>query len=190
MRQAGLTLIEVLIAMGLALIVGTLLVSILVNSAGLFYKESSKLEQGVNINDALSKVRENIRESTSVAVSFTSGGTTYTSNSTQLVLKISSIDSSGNILANTFDYFVYFLDQKKFRFKIFPDAQSERIAQDQIFSTNVDSLSFKYLDSANPPNEVTPNIAKNVRITVTLKQKSGANFETNTATSEAGLRND
>lgn len=190
MKEKGLTLVEVLIAMSITILVGTLLVTIIVNSAGLFYNQSSKLTQGVNINDVLSDVRSNIKEANSVAASYTSGSTTYTSGPTQLVLKISSQDSLGNLISDAFDYFVYFLDQKNLRLKTFPDASSSRKVQDQIFSTNVDSLNFKYLDLANPPNEVTPQTAKKVRIFVTLKQKSGAGFETTTATSEASLRND
>lgn len=190
MRQNGMSLVEVLIAMAIAVVVGTLLVAIIVNSAGLFSNESSKLTQGQSINDLLLEVRGNIRGANSVAVSYTDGSTTYTSGLIQLVLKIPSQDASNNIIAETFDYFIYFLDQKKFRFKTFPNALSSRKAQDQIFSTNVESLTFKYLDSTNPPLEVAPISARKVRITVVLKQKAGAVFETKTATSEASLRND
>ena len=190
MNQKGLTLIEVLMTMVIAGGVGGLLVIIIVNSAGLFSKETSKLQQGLNINDALFEVRRSIKEASSVAPFFTFGSFTYTSGPTQLVLKISSIDSSNNIIANTFDYFVFFLDTNKLRFKTFPDQTSSRKAQDQIFSNLVDSLSFKYQDASNPPNEVAPNIASKVTISLTLRQKSGANYETQTATSEANLRND
>lgn len=177
----GLSLMEVLIAMGIAIVVGGLLLIIIVNSAGLFYKQSSKVEQGRNINDALTQIRQNIKQSSSIDP---------TSTPEQLVLKISSIDSSGDIIADTFDNFVFSKDQRNLRFKTFPNALSSRKAQDQIFSTSVDSLNFQYLDLANPPNEVAPVSAVKVRITLTLKQKSGADYETNTATTEASLRND
>lgn len=184
----GLTLVEVLIAMGIATIVGGLLLVIMVNSAGLFYKQSSKVEQGLGINDALAKVRQTIKETSSIAASYTDGSTTYTSGEQQIVLKIPSIDGSGNVISNTFDYFVFFLDQTKLRFKIFKDATSTRGVANQIFSTNVDSLKFQYLDLTGA--EVTPISAVKVRITLTLKQKAGAGYEQNTATSEANLRND
>lgn len=190
MNQKGLTLVEILITMVIATIVSGLLVVIIVNNAGLFSKETSKLNIGLNTNDALFEIRQSIKEANSVAPSFTDGFTTYTSAANQLVLKISSIDSSNNIIANTFDYFVFFLDTNKLRFKTFPTLPSARKAQDQIFSTSVDSLSFTYLDRANPPNEVAPNAAAKVLVSLTLRQKSGANYETQTATSEANLRND
>ncbi len=62
MKQRGFTLVEVLIAMGISVIVGGLLMTIIVNSAGLFQSESSKLTQGLNINDALASVREQINQ--------------------------------------------------------------------------------------------------------------------------------
>lgn len=186
----GLTLIEVLITLGISLVVGALLVVIIVNTAGISYKQSSKLSEGLNINDALFQVRSNIKNSGGVVASYTDGTTAYTSSAEQLVLKIASIDSSNNFISNTFDYFVFFKDSNKLRFKTFPNALSKRKPQDQILTTLVDSLNFKYLNAENPPAEVTPATAKKVRITLTLKQIAGAAFETQTATSEANLRND
>lgn len=192
MNERGLSLVEVLIAMAISVIVGALLLVIIVNSAGLFYKESSKVGQGIGVNNALSQISQTIKNSTGVVSSYISGATIYTSGPAQLVLKIPSIDSSGNIIANTYDNFVFFLDQDKLRFKSFPDitVPSSRKAADQILSLNVKSVLIQYLSSANPPLEVVPTVATKVRITLTLRKKAGAAFETNTATSEANLRND
>ena len=186
----GLTLIELLVATGIAMVAGVLLLVIIVNSAGLFTKQSSKVAGGLNINDVLSSVRSNIKQSNAVAASYTSGSTTYTSGVNRLVLKVSSVDSSNNIIADTYDYFVFFTSLPYLYFKIFPDTLSSRKVLDQILSASVDSLVFKYFNSATPPEEVAPAIATKVRATLTLKQKIGINYETNTATSEANLRND
>lgn len=197
MNESGFTLVEALITLAIGTVVGVLLLVIMVNTGGLFYQQSGRLEQGLNINDALSKISSSVKESSSVAASYPPGGPpTYTSGSTQLVLKIPSISSSGDIISDTFDYFIFFSDpstgsgQVSLRFKTFPDPQSSRKAQDQIFSTKVESLVFKYLDSQNPPQEVTPTSAVKVRVTLKLKQKAGAGIEQNIATKEANLRND
>lgn len=176
--------------MGIVIVVGVLLVVIMVNSAGLFTQQSSKIQEGLNINDALSLVRSSIKQATVVAANYTSGSTTYTSGANQLVLKVVSIDSSNNIISDTFDYFVFFLDQKSFHFKIFPDPASFRKPADRILSTSVNSLGFQFLNSANPPVEVSPPTATKVRITLSLIQKIGIKFETSISTSEANLRND
>ncbi|KKQ59987.1 hypothetical protein A3B42_02875 [Candidatus Daviesbacteria bacterium RIFCSPLOWO2_01_FULL_38_10] len=188
----GLTLIEVLISMGIAVVVGGLLFVIIVNSAGLFYKQSSKIEQGVSANDALSAVRNSIKEAQSIAANYPETPPfTYTTGRAQLVLKLASIDLSGNIIADSFDYFVFHLDQTKLRFKVFPNVLlSQRKSRDQILSTNAENLEFKYYNLANPPAEVTPVSAAKIKITLSLEQKSGQIMEKSVATTEANLRND
>lgn len=179
-----------LISVSIAAVVGGLLLVIIVNSTGLFYKESSKVEQGLNTNDALAEVRKSIKQSSAVVALYTSDAVTYTSGETQIVLKVPSLDSSGDNILTSFDYFVFFQDTGKLRFKIFPGIVSSRKAQDRIFSNIVDSLVFKYLSPGNPPLEVAPENAAKVRITLKLKQKAGADYLTNIATTEANLRND
>lgn len=183
MRERGLTLVEVLVAMGVAGVVGALLLVIIVNSAGMFTEQSSKVQEGLNINDALSRLRSSVKDASAVADSYISGETLYTTGESQLVLKVASIDALGNLLVDTFDYFVFFKDQSYLRFKTFPDSESFRQPLNSVLSTGVDNLVFQYFNSASPPVEVTPAVATKVRISLTLNQ-------TNIATSEANLRND
>ena len=190
LKKNGLTLVEALMALGLAAVTGVLLTVIIVNSTGLYYKESSKLQEGLNVNDTLAKVRSYVKESSAVAISFSSGGTTYASGINQLVLKVPSFDSSNNIISTTYDYYIFFLDAGKLRFRIFPDALSSRKPQDQILTTLVDTLVFKYLDASVPPVEVPIASAEKVLITLSLEQKAGAEYEIITVSSEAYLRND
>ncbi|MCL5784717.1 MAG: hypothetical protein M1142_05185 [Patescibacteria group bacterium] len=177
-------------ALGIAVTASILLVVIITNSAGIFYQQSSQIQEGLNINDALAAIRNNVKLASSVAASYTSGSTTYTTSASQLVLKVSSIDSSGNIIANAYDFMVIYTDQKILHYKVFPNSSSFRKSADRIFSNSVDSLSFQYLNSAIPPVEVSPTQAVKIRTTLILKQKNGINTETNTAVSEVNLRND
>ncbi len=78
MRNKGFTLMELLIVMGLTTVISLFLVGIMINSTGVFYKESSTLQQGLNINDALSKILESIRQASSISNSYIDGTTTYT----------------------------------------------------------------------------------------------------------------
>lgn len=188
-KNIGFTLTEVLIALGIASVVGTLLLVVIVNSAGLFYKQSSKVEQGLGVNDALAQVSSRVKEASSVAVSYQDGVITYTSGANQLVLRITSIDELGDLIADTSDHFVFLLNQDKLTLKLFPDAQSSRHAQNSILASNVTGVLFQYFDLQNPPQEIQPSTALKIKITLVLKQRSGADFEVSTATSEANLRN-
>lgn len=169
----GLTLIEVLVAMGIATVAGVLLLVIIVNSAGLFTDQSSKVSAGLSVNDAFSQIKASIKQAS--AISDESGPN-------QLVLRVLSIDSAGNIIENTYDDFIVMVDQKNLHFKTTPHPLSFRKNGDSILANNVDNLNFQYFNSVSPPAEVIPTSASKVRISLSVK--------TNTATAEANLRND
>ncbi len=182
MKQSGMTLIEILVAMFISVIVGGLLLVIMTNSAGLFSNQSSKVEEGLDVNDALMIIRRDIKQAGSIAASYTNGPTTYTPGATQLVLKIPSVDNNGDIIPETYDYFIYFQNNKFLSYKVFPDLLSQRKSVDRILSTDIKTIIFQYFDKNIPPNEVTPISAINIKATLVLDQT--------VATSEASLRND
>lgn len=190
-RSAGFTLVEVLIVTAITAVIAVLLVVIIINSTGLFYDQSSKVGQGLGSNDALAEVRKTIKESNGISVTYPSISPIYTTGATQLILKLSSIDSSSNIIPETYDYFVFAFADGRLRLKSFPNNLSNRENVDKILSSNVEKVHFQYLNSQNPPQEVAPATASKVRITLTLKQRSsGQDYEVSVATSEASLRND
>ena len=190
LKNRGLTLIEILVAMGIATVAGMLLLVIIVNSAGLFQGQSSKVQTGLNVNDALSKIRASAKQASAIANSYTDGQTVYTTGSDQLVLKVASVDGEGNIIENLSDYFVFFKDQSYLRFKVFPDPSSFRKVSNEVLTASLESVVFNYFNLDNPPLEVNPSQASKVRISISLRQRIGTRVEINTATSEANLRND
>lgn len=169
----GLSLIEILVAMGIAAIVGVLLVVIITNSAGLFKDQSSKISVGVNTNDSLSQIRASIKQASAISDQSSSG---------QLILKVLSTDVAGNIIENTYDDFIFMTTQKNLYFKITPNIASSRKTKDSILAGDVDSINFQYLNFANPPAEVAPTAASKIRISLNIKASI--------ATAEANLRND
>lgn len=171
--QAGLSIAEVVAAVGITAIAGVLLASVLFNSAGLFNDQAVKVGSGLNLNDALSEVRSVIKQAAL---------TDAASNASNLILKVSSVDESGNIIEDVFDTYNFYLENKTLHFKVVPDPRSFLKSKDRVFSTSVDRLYFEYLNSASPPVETTPENAKKIRITLIIKNSS--------ATSEANLRND
>ncbi|MDO8573983.1 MAG: hypothetical protein Q7R77_04530 [Candidatus Daviesbacteria bacterium] len=169
----GITLLEVLVAMGIATIVGVLLVVIITNSAGLFKDQSSKVSVGVNTNDSFSQIRASIKQASAISDQSGSG---------QLILKVASIDAGGNIIDSTYDDFVFLINQKNLHFQIIPNLSSSRKSKDSILAGNVDNINFQYLNFVNPPAEVTPAAATKIRISLNIKSSI--------ATAEANLRND
>ena len=172
----GFTLAETVIVMGVATVVAALLIAILVNVSGVFFQQQSKVSEGVGANDALSRIRSSIKEAIVVASSYSS----HTSGSSTLILKISSISSSGSILTDSFDYIVFTTESGKFKYKLFPSELSSRPLRDEILATGVEAVVFEYFDKTG--TEVPPPLANKVKVTLKLGQ--------NIATSEAHLRND
>ncbi len=189
MNNKGFTLIELIIVLSVSAMVGLLLISMLVQNSGLFYIQNSRVIQGVGENDALSSFRTYTKVSKAVALSYPeTGSAIYTSGSSILILKLGSIDSSGNLIDNVFDYVVYYVSQNKLYIKIYPGTGSSRQAVNKILADNVDALNFTYLDATNLA--VSPSSATKVIMRLTLRQKAGTTYEINIATSEANLRND
>lgn len=189
MKSAGITLLELLIFMALSVLTGILLVGIMISNSEILYKQSSRLSQGLDINDTLVSIKTNIRQASSVAISYPEAGPpAYTSSQSQLVLKLLSVDSSGGVIQNTFDFIVYLKEDDFIKILVLPDTLSSRTSQDTILAKNTDTLVFDYYDPLDTP--VVPQDAKKVKISLVLKQKAGARFETNLATGEAILRND
>lgn len=185
----GFTLVEILIFMMLSVLTGTLLVGILINNSELVYKQSSRVSQGLEINDTLSNIKSYIRQASSVSSSYPQAPpATYTSSQSQLILKFASLDANGDIIQTKFDYVVYLKDGDKLKILVLPDPQSFRDLKDSILAKNVDSLIFDYYDQMGV--STTPSVAKRVKVSVVLKQKAGSKYEINVATAEAILRND
>jgi len=74
--------------------------------------------------------------------SFTSG--TRTSSSTALVLEIPSVDSSGNTIANTFDYAAFYTTGTTVYRLLEANAASARVSGTKRLSTTLGTLSFTY----------------------------------------------
>ena len=183
----GFTLVELIISISIAVLVSGLLIAILVNNTGLFYKQSSKISEGIGANNGLVNIKSSIKESQSVADSFSFSGTTYSSSSTQLVLKLPSIDSSKDIISNTFDYFVYYQNNDKLIWRVFPDPLSLRVSVNQILTENVQSLLFEYFNSAGNP--ITPTSAVKVRVRINLSKNVATEDEHLSVWTEVNLRN-
>ncbi len=69
---------------------------------------------------------------------------TYTSTSTSLVLEIPSIDSSGNVIANTYDYAAFYVTGTNAYRLLEANALSARASGTKQLSSTVSALTFTY----------------------------------------------
>jgi prepilin-type N-terminal cleavage/methylation domain-containing protein len=188
-RRKGFTLVETIIVAAVFLIVGTLLASILVNNTGLSNSQSSLVTSGLNINDAVSTIENNIRQASSVAIGYPEVTPTYTTSSNTLVLKIPSYNASG-VISDTYDYVVVTKDLTKtylLKQYIFPNALSIRQSQNKILTNILQSIEFSYLDKND--NVVSSNTAEKVKVIINVLPGNGVADKTRSATIVVSLRN-
>lgn len=185
----GFTLIEVLVAAATASVAGILLITVLVQNNGLVYDQSAKVSQSLNLNDAASNINDLVKNASAIAATNLIGSPTYTTNSSTLVLSLPSLDASGNIISDTFDYAVITKDTNPQVLKkiVFKSPSSTRRVENIVLAGKLDSVVFSYLDDNG--NTVSPTAATKVNYTINLKQKIGVGNEQSSASGEINLRN-
>lgn len=186
----GLSLIELLIMTAVGGIVGILLVQLLVQNSSYTTQQSAKVAQGISLNDLTYAVSNDIKLAGAVASGYPVSSPSYTTNSTNLVLKINSIDSNGNIINQTYDYIVVNQDSTNttiLREQLFPDATSSRRAFNHVLVTNLSSIQFSYLDPNDNP--ITPIQAAKVNFVVTVSNQNGIYVQQNSSSAKVSLRN-
>lgn len=186
--EGGFTLVEMIIVVALAGLIGILIMSILVNNTGVFYRETTRVQQGMGLNDSIARIKRSFKEAKAAVSNYpVNGSPTYTSGPSEIVIELLSVNPSGEVIAGAYDYVIYTVDNGKLRYKLYPDSQSSRQAVDQILAKNVDSLIFDYISSTG--TTVLPANATKVRVTIKLTQQIGIGSESNIATAEASFRN-
>lgn len=140
----GLTLVE-------TLIVAALGASMLVMLAFLMLQFNNSLSSEQTASKASGAASAVMRDMESLIVpadavlqthSFASGS--YTSTTTSLVLEMPSIDSSGNVIASTYDYAAFYTTGANVYRVLEVNAASNRTSGTKLLSSNMLSLTFSY----------------------------------------------
>lgn len=164
--------------------------TILVTSNGLFLNQSSKVTQGLSLNDSVSEISHVIKLSSSIALNYPLSSPEYQTDSDTLILKIPSTDSSGGVISDVYDYAVITKDAVSpniLRLYFFPDPLSSGKSQNTVLSSNLSQLRFIYLDNNN--NQVSPGEAVKVNFTLNLEEKIGLSGQSASASGLINLKN-
>lgn len=174
---------------GIAVIVGTLLVSILVNNTGVTNTEKSNVAQGLSTNDSVREIDNYIRQAAAVVTGYPVISPTYITGTSTIVIKIPAINDHG-VISNVFDYIIITKDSTRpslLKEYIFPDSLSIRETTDKILSNILETIEFTYLDKNG--NVVAPAPAEKVKTKITVLSKNGSADKSRSATIVTSLRN-
>lgn len=188
--RAGFTLLELLIAISVSIVAGSILVSLMTAGNGLFYQQGSKINQGLSLNDSVNEISNLIKISSSIASSYPASSPQYSTDSNTLILSIPSIDSTGKVINNTYDFAVIARDATKnniLRLQVFPNPLSSHKSQNQVLSTTLSSVTFLYYDNNDQP--VSPTSAAKINFTVNLTEKAGYGNQSSSASGQVNLKN-
>jgi type II secretory pathway pseudopilin PulG len=187
--QNGFTLVEMVIVSAVVMLVGGLVIGIIVNNTGFTKSQSSAINSSVSLNNVMSQIQNDIRESAAVASGYPTVNPTYQSSATILVLKLASLNSNG-VIDNVFDYIVYTPDAQNAKILhriVYADAQSTRTSSDQVLTTILDDIQYDFLDRNNAA--ITATSAVNIKVTISMLDKTGSIGSSKSATSVTTLRN-
>lgn len=186
----GFTLVEVLLFSAAAMIVGSYLLSILVNNNNFSSTQNSIISNGLSLNDMTREIDNRVRQSAGVVSGYPETAPVYTTNAETLVLKLPAINTTG-IINNVYDYIVIFKDSTNnnvLKMKTFPDVQSTRGSGELVLTTLLEAIEFKYLDKT--ATVVSPTAATSVSVEVKVLSKTGATGTSKSASMITTLRND
>lgn len=188
----GFTLLEVLIVMLVSSIVGVLLIQSLIQNNGVFYQQSARVSEGLNLNDTSSQITQDIKSSAAVVSNYPAASPfQYTTSESALVLKIPSIDAVGNVIDQTFDYIVIATDSAKpeyLRRKVFITSPSTRGASNKVLINSLSKIIFYYYDVNG--NLTSPTQAAKINYILNNVSQIGAKQQTSSSSGEVTLRND
>jgi prepilin-type N-terminal cleavage/methylation domain-containing protein len=109
-NKKGFSLIEMLIAISIGLLLLTAVFSIDIFAKKNYIISSAFMEAHGGVRNAMDWIVKDIRWAKQIMASKTIGSTVYTTGDHELILEVPSLDSSGDIIDNAYDYIIYHIN--------------------------------------------------------------------------------
>jgi prepilin-type N-terminal cleavage/methylation domain-containing protein len=165
----GFSAIEVLIVIAVSSLIMLALSNIFVTYYDSYAYQNAYINTSVSATTFLNDMNDLSLQASEIVSSHAFAGVTYTTGSTTVVFEIPSVNSSGEILANTSDYAVLFSSTTKLYRIMDADASSARLDGTKQFTDVLQNLTLTY---NNPTPSSASNIVVNVLTQSTAKGKT------------------
>lgn len=191
--EAGFTLAEAMIASVIGMIIVGMVMILYIGVQNSMTAGLALAEINSDAGLAMDRIVRDVRWATQLETSRTIGGTTYITGDNRIVIKVPSIDASGDIITSTYDYIVYALDSSnttRLRRLVDPNASSSRSSLNQIVAENISSFSLSSAGTGlSSVGSLSGVRAVEVAITANKQPLQGKTI-TESLTSEVEIRND
>lgn len=182
MKQRGFTLIESIIVIFLFALVMLAVTDMYISFNKSYSKQVASINTSLSAAALMDEVQRTTLQANAVVASHVYSGTTYTTSTTTLVLSLPSIDGSGNIVSNKYDYAIFYLAGSTTYRILDTDASSARAPSSKKLSDVIGSLAYTY-------NNVTPSSSTMITIDATTTSTAeGQTFQKH-LTQQVNLRN-
>ena len=144
MKNSGFSLIETMIVIALSISMMTALGFLIYNFNTTSSYEKTFMQSSNSASAVMREMATLVVPAHSVLQTHTFSGIPRTSSSTALVVGIPSIDNSGNIITNTYDYAAFYVTGTNMYRVLEANASSRRTSDTKQLSATINSLTFGY----------------------------------------------
>lgn len=146
-ESRGFSYIEVVVIIAIIAMLSIVLMDVFISHGELFNTTMANVDLQMQRARTLERLGSMTRVASSVQFSQTIDGVLYTTSDDTLVLGLPSIDATGAVIDNAFDYAALYLDAvhpNELRLVIGANAASSRTPVTQLLSDKVAGLTFQY----------------------------------------------
>lgn len=179
---AGATLIEMLVVVAISLVLSLALLSLYQAYGNLFGLGRMHFSAVGGVRTPLTEVVEYVSQAHRVAGSYSFGGTLYTTSSSTLVMQIPAVDANNRVVANSWDYAVFYKNGTRLYRQLQPAAASTRTPGSRQLNDVTASVVFSY-------DNVDLALVKKVGITLGTFTQEGHVAVAHLASEEVALKN-
>jgi prepilin-type N-terminal cleavage/methylation domain-containing protein len=177
-KQAGFTLIELVIVIALVGIASFILVDMFIGQNKLYRTQTAELNITNDARMSLDEIDSYVRQAIRTLSSYSG----YNSGPQTLVLQIQSVNSSNQLIAGTYDHVVFYMSGSNLMRQVFPDSASSRQSGLKRLASNVAGFTFTY-DNADFA------LVTQITTDITIQESAGYQDRTITISSKSKLRN-
>ena len=181
-HSRGFTMIETLVVIFIVSIVMLGITSLFINFHNTYAIQNGIINSAYSASQFLNETGKLALQARSIVGTRIFGGISYTTGTSTLILEIPSVDSSGDIVTNTYDYALIKLSGSTIQRTLEANGTSARVSGTKQLSEVVTELTFTY-------NNATPSQASRISIDVTTQTTVKQQIMQTHLTQQVYLRN-
>lgn len=181
-KASGVSLVETLVVTAIALILSFVLLGVYQSYGNLYGLGRMHFSSVGGARSPMSEFVKYVSQAHRVVASQSFGGTVYTSSSSTLVLQIPAVDVNSRVVANSWDYVVFYKNGTRLYSRIAPSAASTRVAKTTQLTDVAESAVFVYDNS-------DVSLATKVQSSLITYTREGRVMVTHSTSEEIALKN-